>query len=278
MTSPRIAVIGGGTMGSALVDQWLAAKQFRAADVVIVERDRARRLRHSRLGVRVADGINNLPLRSTRLVLLAVKPQDAPAVLKGLRGQIGQRTLVVSIMAGVSLRTLQRSLGHDRVIRSMPNLAATVGLGVTAWFASPGCSVGDRRFVRTLFRSVGQEMRVASDDAIDRLTAVSGSGPGYVFATARDLVIAVQSLGFRKSEAERLVKQIIVGAAELYRRTESSSEELFARVASKRGTTEAAFEELCRGRSAALWTKALKAAYRRAREISRSLDRVTRHR
>ena len=198
-------------------------------------------------------------------MVLAVKPQDAAVLLQSLQGKLAKTTIVISIMAGMSLTSLKRLLKHDRVVRSMPNLAATVGLGMTAWFPSTACSAADRALAQNIFCAFGAELRVSSDDAVDRLTAVSGSGPGYLFAVARDLVGAVQALGFQKRDAEKLVKQTLVGAITLYDQSDLSAEELYERVASKGGTTEAANNVLRQGRSAQLWKKALNAAYQRAR-------------
>src|SRR3989338_9818158 len=149
---------------------------------------------------------------SVSVVILSVKPQDAMPLLDNLNGRINSKTLVISIMAGVKLNTLSRTLNHRRVIRCMPNLALTVGLGMTGWLAAPARTSADQRQAPNIFLAFGLEMPVASDDAIDRITAVSGSGHGYFFAFARDLIAAAQALGFSESAANRLVKQTLIGA------------------------------------------------------------------
>lgn len=276
MSSSRAIFFGGGTMGSALAEQMVREGVVRRSDVAIVERDASRLqvLRKNKFHA-VADP-ESIAFKNADVVVLAVKPQDAAVLLRSLQGKLAKTTLVISIMAGMSLSSLQRLLNHDRVVRSMPNLAATVGLGMTAWFPSSACSTADRALAQNIFCAFGTELRVASDDAIDRLTAVSGSGPGYLFAVARDLVAAVRALGLQKNEAEQLIKQTLVGATALYEQSDLSAEELYQRVASKGGTTEAANNVLRHGHSAQLWKKALNAAYQRARAISRSLDKASR--
>ena len=278
MSRSRSVIFGGGTMGSALAEQIVRARVVRRSDVTIIEHHVTRRRMLGKEGFAVVANSTPAVLNNARVVFLAVKPQDALPLLRSLRVYLDTGTLVISIMAGVSLRTLQRLLGHNRVVRCMPNLAATVGLGMTAWYASSSCSPADRSLVKKYFQAFGTELRVTSDDAIDRLTTVSGSGPGYLFAFARDYVSAVQALGFQKRDAEQLVKHVIVGAAELYRGSNLSADGLYSRVASKRGTTAAANDVLGKGRSAQLWKKALYAAYRRARSISQSLDRTSEQR
>ncbi len=268
MTNSEIVIIGGGTMGSALAQQLIKARRWTRKSLTLVEHNAEKRALLRRLGLKAVATTSAASISSASVVILSVKPQDAQQLLHELKGRLIAKTLVISIMAGVTLKALCRALNHNRVIRCMPNLASTVGLGMTGWLAAPACTSADQRQTRNIFSAFGLEMQVASDDAIDRITAVSGSGPGYFFAFARDLVAAARALGFTESEANQLVRQTLTGAAELFKRGNLSPKDWFQRVASKRGTTIAADNILRRSGSVRIWTKALQAAYSRARAIS----------
>lgn len=230
----------------------IAARVVRRSDCIVVTRS-----------MNPADAC-----RAADVVLLAVKPQDITPVFTALRGVLPATALVISIMAGVSLSTLQRGLRHARIIRAMPNTPAQIGEGITAWAASRAASLLDRAFAKKLFRALGKELYLRTDNRIDAATAVSGSGPAYVFAFVESMIVAAQRLGFSKKEARLLVYQTFRGSVGLLETSTDDAATLRKRVTSKKGTTAAALAVLQQRGMARMVHDAVAAAYRRAREIS----------
>lgn len=259
-------------MGEGIARQLLAQSVVSSETLLIVERSKERVKALSQLiHVPVATTLPEGEIRRFEVILLAVKPQDAGLVLKALAGQVTKRQLVISIMAGLSLATLSHYLNHHRIIRAMPNLPATIGKGVVAWCADQGCSQSDQEKAQKLFSALGSVIEM-EETALDAVTAISGSGPGYFFAFADDFLQAAYQLGLDRKTTEKLVKATIVGASALYIRSDGALAELRDKVTSRSGTTEAALKVLEKHKVAKAWQEALKKAYQRATEISQSLD------
>lgn len=270
---PRLILIGSGVMGHAILARLLRQRVFHRTRVVVIEhRQKIRAAVSRRDHVRAYKNVGEVMIGSNDVVILAIKPQDAVALLADLRGRLAKTTLVISIMAGISLATLREKLHHGKIIRAMPNIAATVGASMTAWTVSRACTPAQRRFAHKVFGAIGEEMFVSSDDLLDRITAVSGSGPAYVFETADVLYRAARRLGFAHAEADRLVRQTIIGSARLLENSPRPFDGWVARVASKRGTTEAALRVLRHHKLADLWHRAMQAAYRRARVLAKTKE------
>lgn len=208
------------------------------------------------------------------LVILCVKPQSAAETMTALKGKIKPSALVISIMAGVALKTLQEGLSHKTVVRSMPNIASRIGMGMTVWMADEDIPDLELLLAKVVFQSFGRELRVDSDDLLDAATAVSGTGPAYIFYVAEKLIESSRSLGFSLEQSKWLVNQTFLGAMEMWERTKEEPEKLRLMVTSKKGTTEAAikrFEELKTGE---VFKEAVGAAYRRAKELGEEVSRL----
>lgn len=177
------------------------------------------------------------------LVILAVKPQDAPNLFRQLRSLVEEQQVFLSIMAGIQLRTISEGLGAEKVIRAMPNLPAQIGMGMTAYTSSDAVTRIELVMVQNLLNTTGKAIYVAREEAIDAATAISGSGPAYVWFFMNALMEAGRQLGFTESEAELLVSQTFLGAIELYNASDFSCEEWIRKVSSRGGTTEAAMAE-----------------------------------
>ncbi len=249
----KFAVIGYGIMGSAIVRRAVAVRVLRRSQYTVVT--------PSMNPVAVCQKVD--------VVLLAVKPQDAPTILQALHGTLRSDTLVISVMAGVSLATLQRGLAHARIIRAMPNTPAQIGEGMTVWVTSTRTSAGDRAFAKKLFSALGKELRVRNEKYIDAATAVSGSGPAYVFAFVESMIVAAQKLGFTKKDATLLVYQTLRGSSALLEVSTDDSATLRQRVTSKKGTTAAALAVLQKRGMTRMMHDAVSAAYRRAQELGK---------
>lgn len=203
------------------------------------------------------------------VLVLAVKPQVLGGVLDRLQGKVRAEQIVVSIAAGFTLAGLARKLGAtSRLVRAMPNTPALVREGVTVLVGGGGATAADVEVVRTLFTSVGDAVVVGEEALLDAVTAVSGSGPGFVFAFAEAWLRAAESAGLAPELAERLVKQTLFGAATLWRTSGDPPGRLRAMVTSPGGTTLAGLEALeARGFARAV-AAAIDAATRRSKELS----------
>jgi len=260
------ALIGGGNMGRALAAAVIERGVAPAERVLVVEPDPEAAARVRALGCTVEPQAGPA-VGEAAVVVLAVKPQVAAEVCTGLRPLLGPEQAVVSIMAGVPLAALRGWLGRDALVRVMPNTPAQVGLGMNVFHAAPGVGPEQLRRVEALLGAAGETLAVASEDAIDAATAVSGSGPAYVFYLAEHWVAAAQALGFSAPEATRLVQQTLLGATALWREAGLSPAELRAQVTSKGGTTAAALEHFDAGQVGRNIAEGIARAYRRAKEL-----------
>ncbi len=265
--SMRTAFIGGGVMGEAMLARALAAGVIAPADVCVAEPiDERRAHLASAHGVGVtADAAE--AAAGAALIVLAVKPQQLAPVLETLAGTLDAHQTALSIVAGVPLAALAAGLGHDRVVRVMPNTPARIGAGVSVWTATAAVSAEGRAAAAALLGALGREWYVDDEAYLDMATAVSGSGPAYVFAFIEALVEAGVSLGMPREMALTLATETVAGSGRLARETGEDPAALRVSVTSPRGTTAEAHAELERAGFAAIIRDAVAAAHRRAREL-----------
>ena len=182
------------------------------------------------------------PASAQDVIVLAVKPQNLPEVLAALKGKLTPGQLALSIAAGVRISTINSGLEHECVVRAMPNTPAQVGWGITGWTATPAVTKTQKGWARVILGVMGQEIYFDDETYLDRVTAVSGSGPAYFFLFAEALTEAAIDIGLSRQEAERLVLQTMLGAAHLLEKSDRPPDELRHNVTSKGGTTEHALE------------------------------------
>jgi pyrroline-5-carboxylate reductase len=266
----KIVFLGGGNMASALIGG-LLAKGTDARSISVVEVSAAAR---ERLGSRYPVQIAAAPdaaLQDADVLVIAVKPQDAKAALAPI--SVGSR-LVISIAAGITLSALSRWLGgHRKLVRCMPNTPALIGAGITALYALPEVSPEDRGNAQSILAAVGEAVWVNEERLLDPVTAVSASGPAYVFWLIEQLAATAEKLGLEKQTATKLALHTVLGAAKLAASSNEPPASLRKSVTSKGGTTEAAlrvFEEEKLGERLA---RAIEAASRRATELGRELGK-----
>ena len=273
LTSKTIAFIGGGTMAEAMIRGLLQQRLVEPSAVIATGPRAARRDELGRsFGVR-ATGSNVDAARSSDVVVLSVKPQVLPTVLRELRGAVRKDSLVISIVAGVSLRTITDGLGHEIAVRSMPNTPAQVGRGITVWCATPACDEAHRSQARAILGALGEEVFVDDEDLVDMATAVSGTGPTYVFLLMEALVDAAVHLGFSRRVAEQLVLSTVEGSAAFARRSGKHLAELRNQVTSPGGTSAAAIYQLEKGSLRTVLSKAVYAAFQRTRELGEMAEK-----
>lgn len=204
------------------------------------------------------------------VLVLAVKPQTYPSVVESVRKFIGEETRVMSIMAGITIETLIRDLGAQRVVRCVPNTPARIGRGVTAYVASPACAAEDRQLIEQLLAPLGTVEPIAAERLLDVVTAVSGSGPAYVFLLAEVLAAAAEQEGLDHDTAMRLASRTVAGAGALMMETADSPSTLRKQVSSPGGTTEAALDVLNTGDGLGpLLRRAVSAAADRSRQLGK---------
>lgn len=263
----KVSILGGGTMGEIIVRALLRKEIFRPTEIMVAELLAERREVFLPLEVGITGHAPDL-IPDCDLLVVCVKPQFATAALLSLGGKLEPHTLVISIMAGVETEDLTRTLNHELVIRSMPNLPARIGEGVTVWRATPAVSPRARVLARMFFLSMGREVEVEDEDLLDVATAVSGTGPAYIFYIAENLLEAARAHGFDEQRAQRLVRHTFQGAMELWSETGESPEVLRRKVTSKGGTTHAAVTYFQEHDIGGTFRAGVGKAYERAKELA----------
>ncbi|RMD84771.1 MAG: pyrroline-5-carboxylate reductase [Candidatus Dadabacteria bacterium] len=264
----RVAVIGGGNMGYALGCSLVHKVLNKPEDLLIVERkgNRAEYILNA-LKCNVEQKINSR-VREFGIIVVAVKPQEAEEALHELKEYIFERHIVISIMAGVPISFISDKLGgHERIVRCMPNLPGQIGVGITVYFGRYGFSAEDYVAVERVLSSMGAVLRVAEEDLIDGATAISGTGPGYMFYIIDSMVSAAVDLGFSYREAESMIAEFIKGSVELWLQSDLKPDTLLKMVASEGGTTEAALVVFNKHHLDEIIRDGIKAAYERAKKL-----------
>jgi pyrroline-5-carboxylate reductase len=270
-TQSDIAFIGGGNMASAiiggLIRQGLAPQRIQ----VVEPFEAARQRLHKDFGLQ-AQPSPGPALAGAGLVVWAVKPQTFKEAAGQARAHVGQ-ALHLSVAAGIRSDSIASWLGSERIVRSMPNTPALVGKGMTALFARPAVTAGDKAQVEIVVATTGESLWVAQEQQLDAVTALSGSGPAYVFFFLEAMTQAGIEMGLERQQAHRLAVATFVGASELARASDEPPQVLRERVTSKGGTTFAAITSMQQDQVQALFIKALHAARARAGELGDEFGR-----
>jgi pyrroline-5-carboxylate reductase len=266
----KVTFIGGGNMATALIGG-LLKNGWSPEDVSVVEIDAAARNRLKRdTGVKVYAELATA-MAAADCVVLAVKPQSMRNVARALAPLVGE-TLVVTIAAGIRIGDLSRWLGgHQCLVRAMPNTPALALAGVTGLYAAKAVTAEARSRAEQILAAAGRTLWVDSEEHIDGITAVSGSGPAYVFYFIEALQRAATQLGFDEDAARLLAVETFKGAAKLADESGESAATLRARVTSKGGTTERALNELENSKVGDAIVRAVIAAAERSRELGHAL-------
>lgn len=269
LTHTRIAFIGSGVMGEAMIKALLNRELVMREQIVAsdphIERCEELRQRYS---VRVTTD-NVMAVHGADVVVLSVKPQVMPRVMSELaRANDGiQQSLIVSIAAGVKLQTLIEGLQNPHVVRAMPNTPSQIGMGMTVWTAAPSVTEPQIAQARTLLGAFGDEMYVEDERFLDMATALNGTGPAYVFMFMESLIDVGVHMGLSRRDAERLVLQTMRGAVEYATQSKLHPAELRNQVTSPGGTSAEAIYHLEKGGLRTVIADGVWAAYRRSLEL-----------
>lgn len=238
----KILIIGGGNMGLTYAQSFLRSQITSKEDMMILEKSPKKAEELALKDIGTVYGHPETCLPNADLIIFAVKPQDAPVLFKSLKPFIDPQQVFLSIMAGVTIETICKALGVQKVIRAMPNLPAQIGMGMTAFTSSEQVTRIELVMVQNLINTTGKTVYVEKESAIDAATAISGSGPAYVWFFMDAMMQAARQMGFTNSESELLVSQTFRGAIDLYTKSNFSCSEWIEKVCSRGGTTEAAMQ------------------------------------
>ncbi len=269
MSHPSLAFIGGGNMAGAIFVGLLRGG-WPAAQVAVVEpgAEQRERIGAAHPGLRVLAAAD-ASLAAADIVVWAVKPQVFAEAAAACSLHVGN-ALQLSVMAGIRSDTIARASGSERVVRAMPNTPALIGQGIAGLFAREAVSAADRAAVERVLAPTGQLLWLEREEQLDAVTALSGSGPAYVFYVLEAMIEAGTQMGLPAAQARRLAEQTFAGAAQLAMQADEPVPLLRERVTSKGGTTHAAIEVLVAGQVKASFVRALHAARQRAEELGRA--------
>lgn len=263
-TDKTIAFIGSGVMGEAMIRGLLDQQIVQPSQIIAADpwQERLAELQKT-YGIRVTS-LNSEAAESGQVVVLSVKPQSFTAILPDLRGRLRRQDLLLSILAGTPIKKLADGLAHAAVVRAMPNTPAQIGQGITVWTGTPEVSELQKEQAKAILGSLGDEIFVEEEGYLDMATALSGSGPGYVFLFMEALIDAGVHMGFSRRVAQQLVFQTIKGSVEYAERSGKHVAELRNQVTSPGGTTAAALYHMEKGGLRTVISRGIWAAYERS--------------
>jgi pyrroline-5-carboxylate reductase len=264
-----LVLLGAGKMGGAMLDGWLTRK-LPPKKLVVIEPQPSKAIKALvRRGARLNPKNLDRGIGRVAAVVIAVKPQTAPEALPALRPLIDAKTVVVSIMAGRTLKFLESALPSATLVRAMPNTPAAIGRGITVAVGNARVKAPARRLAQALLAATGSVEWVKNEALMDAVTAVSGSGPAYVFLLAEAMAQAGVAAGLPAALAEKLARETVAGSGELLHRSPLPAATLRANVTSPGGTTAAALDVLMADDGMVeLMTRAVAAATKRSKELA----------
>jgi pyrroline-5-carboxylate reductase len=266
-----VVLVGAGKMGGALLEGWLARK-LNPRKVVVVDPQPSKQIKAlAKRGVKInpKSGTKGGGIGPAAAMVVAVKPQVAPDIVPKLAGYVGPKTVVVSIMAGKTMAFLESALPKAAIVRTMPNTPAAIGRGITVAVGNRGVTPAGRKLAHALLAASGSVEWVDDEALMDAVTAVSGSGPAYIFLLAESLARAGIAAGLPAALAEKLARETVSGSGELLHRSPLDAATLRQNVTSPGGTTAAALSVLMAADGLdPLLTKAVAAAAKRGKELA----------
>jgi pyrroline-5-carboxylate reductase len=268
----KLAFVGPGVMAEAIISG-LIRRGLAKPEMMVAAGPTVERLNHLAEKYSILTTTDNAEAaRQADVVMLTIKPQLLDKVMMGLRNSVKLDALVLSIIAGATIDKISHGIGHNIVVRSMPNTPAQIGEGITVWTASRLVSDEQREMARQILQALGEEIFVEEENYLDMATALSGTGPAYVFLFMEAMVDAGVHLGFPRRIAEQLVAQTVRGSVDFYRNHEDLVHlaRLRNQVTSPGGTSAAALYYLEKAGFRTAISRAVWAAYERSRELGRT--------
>ncbi len=265
----QFSLIGPGVMAEAIIIGLIEKKVIPASNIVAAG-PRLERLKELEAQYHIHSNLDNAKaVQNADVVILCVKPQKLPEVMAELHGEIPPEALVISIVAGATIQSLISGLDHSLVVRSMPNTPAQIGEGMTVWMQSPGTSQSQHDLAQQILAALGQEIYVKDESYIDMATAVSGTGPAYVFLFLEAMIDAGVHLGLPRRIAEAMVMQTIKGSIAYYGQNDKHPARLRNQVTSPGGTSATALYYLEKMGFRTAISRAIWAAFTRSQELGK---------
>jgi pyrroline-5-carboxylate reductase len=270
----NIAFIGSGTMAEAMIRGLLSQQIVEPQQIIAAgpRKERGEKLARKH-GVRATTD-NMAAAEEGQIVVLSAKPQVLGQIMPQIRGHLRRRDLVLSILAGVPIHKLANGLAHAAVVRAMPNTPAQIGQGITVWTATPEVTDIQKQQAQAILGSLGQEIFMAEEDYLDMATALSGTGPAYVFMMMEAMIDAGVHMGFSRRVATQLVFQTMRGSVEFSAQSGKHVAELRNQVTSPGGTTAEALYHLEKGGLRTVISRGIFAAYQRSIALGRGRKRT----
>src|SRR5690606_5337640 len=265
----KILVIGAGNMGLTYAEGMSKSELLKKRNIMVLDKSEEK-----------LEELNQIPhfdafkeledcVPQADVIFIAVKPYHAESLFKTIKPMVNQEQILVSIMAGVTIKSIEEHTGLTKVVRAMPNLPAQIGKGLTSFVASPSISKTELLNIESLLNTTGKSIQVSNENFIDASTGISGSGPAYVFYFMQSMMEAAKQMGFSESDSTIMVSQTFTGAVELFNQSNISPESWMDRVASKGGTTRAALDSMENNNVNKLIKEAAFAAFNRAVELGK---------
>jgi pyrroline-5-carboxylate reductase len=263
----KIAFIGGGNMGEAMLAAMMSKNLATSRDITVSDISEGRRqFLSQKYTVKVSN--NNLQaIAGADIIILAIKPQILTGVMAELTGHLKPNQLVLSIIAGARINTLQQGLDHKAIVRSMPNTPAQIVEGVTVWTATTSVSDKQKKTVGDILEAMGKEFYASEESVLDMATAVSGSGPAYLFYFVEAMIDAAVKIGLPRDMAKEMVIGTVLGAGHLIEQSGKEPSELRRMVTSPGGTTAEAIHKFEESGFSNLIYQAVKAAHEKSRQL-----------
>lgn len=264
----KLGFVGAGVMAEAMIAGLLNQKLL-LPDQMLVSHPRTNRRDDlvAKYGIRAVEA-NQEVATDCDLLLLTVKPQVLKPVMKQLRGMLEHRQVVLSIIAGASIGVLAHGLGHSEIVRVMPNTPAQIGRGMMVWTSTPSVDEASLGRVRAVLGALGEELWVNEEKYVDMATALSGTGPTYVFLMMEALIDAGVHMGFPRRIAEQIVLQTVAGSVDFAKDSGKHMAELRNMVTSPGGTSAEAIYQMEKGGLRTVYSRAVYAAYQRTRSLA----------
>lgn len=265
----KVLIVGYGNMGKTYANSFISSRFIKPNDIHVLVRNNIisaieNGIPETNITTKASGNIDEFDI-----VILAVKPQDFGILAESIKPFLKDNQIIFSVMAGITLAKLEEQLSCSKIVRSMPNIPTQIGMGMTVFTASSSVDRKELFIIQNLINTTGKSVYVENEKLIDAATAISGSGPAYVFYFMQSMIKAAVELGFNESEAELLVNQTFMGSVAIQNSYSLSNEQWIAKVASKGGTTERALQVFQKGALEDTIVDAVKAANDRAKELGK---------
>jgi pyrroline-5-carboxylate reductase len=265
----KVLIVGYGNMGKTYANSFISSRFIKPDDIHVLVRNSNFLALENGISAANISTIVSEKIGEFDIVILAVKPQDFAVLAASIKPYLKDNQIIFSVMAGITLAKLEEQLSCSKIVRSMPNIPTQIGMGMTVFTASSSVDRKELFIIQNLINTTGKSVYVENEKLIDAATAISGSGPAYVFYFMQSMIKAAVELGFNESEAELLVNQTFMGSVAIQNSYSLSNEQWIARVASKGGTTERALQVFEKGTLEETIVDGVKAANDRALELGK---------